>query len=559
MKPAARRRIARRIFWALGGPFSLLLLSQPRLVFGTPAPTGRATPDNGYYRDPANKHSDTATGVLRDAALPRGSCSQCHLQHETASPNDFALFTTNDNTLCSTCHSGTFQQAWPGSGIYDASGHGTSNSPYDPSTGAGSGRAAKLCVQCHNPHGNGSTSNGFYASLQDYLEENTCFSNNSSGTAGNGCHGSNATYRPAGSGNYATGVPNIYTSITTYASRHPLTLGDPSATRRHRSTESQVVNSGDFSGVNRHVECADCHNPHRAIYAWQDVAASYGAFHVSHASPGNAPGGPLRGAWGVQPTFGAAWTTPMAFTPQTFTGLPGEKESWVCYKCHSYFAYGPTPPAGQTDVAREFNTANLSHHPVEGTIALNNYTIATATNGGVETMEPPWQTGAVHKTMTCSDCHRSDTLTDPAGPHGSSVSGVLRAATGTTYATLNNAFCLQCHKQTVYQPAADPGATETGSRWDRQTTGSGNHSHYNHVVSRSKSCRNCHAGESLADGTGLGDVADDAPEAGSAHGTNLNPTFMSGVNIQTYTWPNGAAGSCDPECHASQGLPAAPK
>lgn len=54
--------------------------------------------------------------------------------------------------------------------------------------------------------------------------------------------------------------------------------------------------------------------------------------------------------------------------------------------------------------------------------------------------------------MTCSDCHESNQLTDPNGPHGSAASFVLKGPQTTWDETLvngvtmpANAFCSNCH------------------------------------------------------------------------------------------------------------------
>ncbi len=67
-----------------------------------------ASGEGGNYN--YSPHADSTYGVLRDSGFPRGDCSQCHTQHDGASPLDFCLFADNTNSLCytgSSCHSST--------------------------------------------------------------------------------------------------------------------------------------------------------------------------------------------------------------------------------------------------------------------------------------------------------------------------------------------------------------------------------------------------------------------------------------------------------------------
>jgi predicted CXXCH cytochrome family protein len=68
------------------------------------------------------RHGDPGTGVVRTPDWPRGDCAQCHVAHDGASPNAFALFAPNTNALCYTsgCHNLSSANAIFQS-IYDAS------------------------------------------------------------------------------------------------------------------------------------------------------------------------------------------------------------------------------------------------------------------------------------------------------------------------------------------------------------------------------------------------------------------------------------------------------
>lgn len=494
------------------GVIGLLLAAQP----------GASSPFYGK-----TKHASTSRGVHRLVAWPVGSCEQCHDQHGATATHDFALFADADNSTCLSggCHdgaytvpAGNYHYPWPGDvGSWSQSTHALSQTPYPPIDG----RPVSYCVQCHDPHGSGDMASGAYPSMTRLLEDKGCTSR--AGVNGGGCHGNDASYRP-------TDAKDLYT-VFTRPYRHDLGLGTKTHSWDWSETfpygkESRTTLSGDFGGARRHVECVDCHNPHTARSGL-------------HTAGENAAGPTLEGSWGVQPMFGLAWSIPAIFSVIDFGPTSG-KEYQLCLKCHSYYAYGTAPPASTTDQAREFNPANKSYHPVVGAIPTNSYTSPSSLNGFRETMEAPWNNGR-HDLMTCSDCHMSGAPGDPAGPHGSFVQGILPETAGEH----DNGFCLRCHKASVYAPTTDPGSAETGSRFDRQTTGSEDASHYFHVRDEGIGCRECHGGRQMASG-GL--------VRGSVHGTNLFTGFLNGTRITSYT-----PGSCTPACHGSEAYSAGPE
>lgn len=482
--------------------------------------------DSGAYK--SSKHADPQIGADRTPEEPRGNCSQCHVQHGGNTPNDFALFAPPDNGLCQSSNCHEYEYRWPPGNYYWSypgnvvewfnSAHGSSAGTFPP----GSNREVRLCTQCHNPHSRSDSTYGVYPSATEFLEESGCYSNG--GIIGQGCHGNNNSTRPIG-------AIDIYSQVLK-SSRHNV----ETAAKAHSSDwqvgypygrETRSANSGDFSGDRRHVECVDCHNPHKAVTG-------------THEPTTNQIGGPLLGAWGVEPLNGGPWSVPSSFNPVDFTSIAMSKEYQLCFKCHSYFAFGNTPPTGYSDMAREFNPANTSFHPIEDTIGTNSYTSQSEINGFQETMESPWADNGRHDLMTCTDCHSSENSADPKGPHGSNQPYILFASPEVT----DNAFCLKCHKATVYAPLADFEGQESGSRFDTQTTGSNEASHYYHVTVRGLGCRQCHGARQTAPPNSPQQRTPYPIEVGSMHGTNLSPGLLNGTNISAYM-----PGSCTPTCH----------
>lgn len=122
---------------------------------------------------------------------------------------------------------------------------------------------------------------------------------------------------------------------------------------------------------NRHVECTDCHNPHRVIRAQNGLPGALSAANTSDTVSGrntgggahkhtNAAGythsniisGVLRGSWGVEPDYGAKPSfhdVPIGYVVKR--GDPGAnnstlatasyvtREYQICLKCHSDYGY----------------------------------------------------------------------------------------------------------------------------------------------------------------------------------------------------------------------------
>lgn len=438
-------------------------------------------PDDGYVLSPGSCSGGS------------GATYKCHSQHYSQNdtppppgggPFDYMLVRQNNNTFCTNCHvdsdTGTTpdqpprEGSWTGLTDYDdpSSAHGNA-SVTNPDTGF----ALDLCLGCHDPHGRGTSSP--YDALTAGDEEAAC-------TA---CHDA--------SGPASTDIASQLTKLTDHL------MDSTTTTNRHSPDEAEGVPvSTDYDNSNRHAECPDCHNPHRAASG-------------NHSSPGNDAGNVIKYVSYIEVTN---WDTPSYVAHPSDDATPTPKEYQLCLKCHSSWAYGaspPNPPSGGTgtDQRAEFNTANASYHPVAGLISSNDYTIPTTADGCNCTMEPPWNPAGdcsttppcdteSHKLMTCTDCHASDTdETDPRGPHGSTNLFLLRASMvaediGDGYYT---PLCVKCHKYSVYVQGG------AGSRLDVD------HDRGQHMIygtAGNGGCRSCHGNH----------------ENGTFHGSN-------------YTWP----------------------
>lgn len=260
----------------------------------------------------------------------------------------------------------------------------------------------------------------------------------------------------------------------------PITASEQGITgESHSALDADLTETANNLGNQRHVECSDCHNPHRTGTQTHNHAVPHGNAVTSNS--------PLNGIWGIEPTF----TGPTAFpgTGQPIASIafhsaaPVSREYQVCMKCHSAYAYGDSPPdlktfsgggsyglnevTQSTDQAKEFNPNNASYHPViqaTGKNLSSRYIISTN-----PWLDPFTQVG--NQTMFCTDCHGANTppamsapsTGTPWGPHGSVNSFILKGQWDVADSPPNSSLlCFRCHNQSVYAGPGSSSARETG-------------------------------------------------------------------------------------------------
>ena len=351
------------------------------------------------------------------------SCHDPHRQNIDTVTGKFLVKSNARSAICTTCHNKT-GTGWS----WTSSEHSTSTKSYTAATtggvaglGAHTGYTTVIdngCEACHRSH----SAPQAQRLLKAVNQRDVCFQ----------CHGATPL----------SGTKNISAPFAkTY--RHP--LESSTTTIVHDDTEVRTSPT-NFSGARRHVVCADCHNPHGAG----------GNLHTEGgASTGViAANGMLSGVPGVVPPSVARGSSfPMPTAAQTGYGVTTSAtyEYQICFKCHSSYAYGNTPPAApsggnETDQFAEFNPNNLGYHPVMGAPHLRIPQVAAV-------LKDPWNTTTTSTRMWCSDCHWNNetvSATVPGGPHGS-TNPYLRRYTDSTWSTTaptlnsNNGLCANCH------------------------------------------------------------------------------------------------------------------
>jgi len=390
--------------------------------------------------------------------------------------------------------------------------------------------------------------------------------------------------------NASNEVPDIETDFTILNRHMPITTIDQPA-----SIEVHDISDADFSETrvglglgnptNRHVECTDCHNPHRVmkdrLFSGDSGDTSEGT-HEHASGHTNIASGVLRGSWGVEPNYGGSQFLDMPISYQVKEGDGGlnapagssgsavpyvTREYQVCLKCHSDYGYtddGNYPAGGRpvpgvsggttvgvnnlteyTNQAMEFqapagqqngNTGNRSWHPVID---------VTGRTAGVRNMSsnnnmflPPWGSGNIgNQTMYCSDCHGSDTAlqtvvpsgNNPWGPHGSSNDFILKGTwTASTGSGGNNdpGICFKCHNSRGYatqQHDNDDNGWESGFGGNAD---SNLHAFHRDQVNKNLRCSWCHVAipHGWKNKAFLVNLNDVGPEAGLSAGTEVSIT-----------------------------------
>ncbi|HLP78313.1 MAG TPA: cytochrome C, partial [Candidatus Paceibacterota bacterium] len=276
---------------------------------------------------------------------------------------------------------------------------------------------------------------------------------------------------------------NIQTEFSK-ASVHPVA----NTTGVHDPTEDSI-------NPTRHVECADCHNPHATKVQAATAPAASGA---------------LTGVKGVNAS--GAVVNPLA------------NEYELCFRCHAdSTARGTarvTRQVVQTNTRLEFQPSNLSYHPIE----------AVGKNSSVPSLISPWTASS---RMFCTDCHNNNQGpgaggTGPKGPHGSAYVPLLERrldlVDNQTESATIYALCYKCHSRTSI----------LGNASFKE--------HSKHVTGERAACTTCHDSHGVTSAT---------------HLINFNKTYVTPSSSGRLEFiDNGVnRGTCYLTCHGENHNP----
>ena len=360
---------------------------------------------------------------------------------------------------------------------------------------------SQLCLGCHQPNGWGQSSHALSTATWDGVGPDPWPRSNYTTVAANSCANCHQSHTAAQPEQLLSGIEE---AVCLNCHNGHVAQGDIAADLMKFSAHPVAFSSGlhvsgeDPFSMPRHVECADCHDPHEAQQG--------GAL---------APGvpGPLLGVSGINSTG----------THQ----LPINNGYELCYACHADTSPGTayvTRQVLQTNVRLEFDLGNPSFHPIEG----------AGTNNSVPSLIQPWDESSI---VACTDCHQSDSSPDaggtgPAGPHGSNISPLLLAnyntvdyvpETPTTYE-----LCYRCHSRASL--LADEGFRK----------------HNRHIQGEYTSCGTCHDPHGISASQAAGSMSS------HTHLINFDTNVVFPERRGSGLWfldEGFQTGTCNLDCH----------
>jgi hypothetical protein len=353
---------------------------------------------DGELRDPAAAGSPVANRVrgqakpklpLEDGQMQCSTCHDPHLKEQNPVANGVAkflrlnrfqvaapagaAFSENNDIFCLACHDKAGQtwalSAHANPSVADETLKATATAQREFPDNLPVWKAA--CLACHDTHS--------VEGSRRLLREGT--DSTASPKAGGGSAMEETCYQcHSASGESilqnVTSVPNIKDEFKlTY--RMPITsteqrsggeahdIGTGTGTRRGKDFYEDPKLLGKSGNLpNRHVECTDCHNPHRVVRKRQfnadPTTVDAAGTHNHAAGHTNIASGVLRGSHGVQPVYGSAAFGSPATSFQVKRGDGGvnastdvssawvTREYQVCLKCHSSYAYDKPPALGSS-------------------------------------------------------------------------------------------------------------------------------------------------------------------------------------------------------------------
>ncbi|MBF0341821.1 MAG: hypothetical protein HQL95_12800 [Magnetococcales bacterium] len=490
-----------------------------------------ATADGELRSPPFTSGTTLITGQRQAGVNPKPlipldenkvQCASCHDPHirdpnETASIKFLRLnrfqkanpsgenFSSDNDIICLACHN-KGHHAWA------TSAHANSTDASETyKSGTGSAAAKRefsdniavweaACLNCHDTH----TVPGARRLLREGTDstqspkrtgnpalEETCYQ----------CHTTSTESILNATGNSA---PDIKSDFTTTGNKHmPIKSSDQPAGREVHNIGARLSSNllTNWSGVpthagahfvedplllgkgdltNRHVECTDCHNPHRVtkntLYDGSGTAGQATHTHSDTTQHSNAASGVLRGISGVEPVYVGEnfLDLPSSFkllcgdsshSTDCSTDGPVTKEYQVCLKCHSNYAYNDG--GGYNDTGRPAITGTNG-------LSLNNFAVGDRyTNQSMEFQSPdnargekgvggiPEPTLTNHRSWHPVMKSTGRTLTERGGANSSIFLAPWNGSAGAFIGNLTM-YCTDCHGSATADGTAVP---DTGKPW----------------------------------------------------------------------------------------------
>lgn len=244
----------------------------------------------------------------------------------------------------------------------------------------------------------------------------------------------------------------------------------------------------------KHVECADCHNPHAVNGTQAEAPFVKGA---------------ITGVVGIDQNGNAV------------NAIQYEYE--LCFRCHSENPVtSPTTSRHieQGNTRLEFASTSVSFHPVE----------IKGKNNNVPGLVYPLTESSI---IYCTDCHASNGRGSTAGPHGSIYPQILKYQYEKKDNTPETAFayelCYSCHTRDQYN-------SDIGDNVQRKI-------HYRHVVTEKTPCNACHDPHGISNTQGN--------MVNNNHLINFDKSIVNARENGELNFQDGGyrSGQCNLSCH----------
>ena len=435
---------------------------RPAVPLEPTGPSGQAQLQCATCHDP-HLHDPSATAPIKFLRLQRFQVA----------PPIAGAFSQAGDIVCVACHD---KRGWAGSAHASPT---VADEPYRADAAALREFPNPVsvwqagCLNCHDPH----TVHGARRLAREGTDslitpkgggasaiEETCYQ----------CHSSNPAV-----GTASGLVPDIKSEFA--LPRHmPINNVDQQAGAEvHDVTDADLRESQTLLGrgapSNRHVECTDCHNPHRTmrneLFNGTGSSTQRTHQHAAGVPHTNIASGVLRGTWGVEPVFAAAsfLGLPLRYDVKSGDGGDGAstavtsshltREYQVCLRCHSDYGYndngnyplGGRPNLGDSGGGTASGTNNMSqftNQAMEFQAPLTHRGEVTAADSGAgagftsgnhrswhPVIDATGRTAAIRglssaallapfnaaigtQTMYCSDCHGGNTAANTVVPNG---------------------------------------------------------------------------------------------------------------------------------------------
>jgi predicted CXXCH cytochrome family protein len=367
-----------------------------------------------------------------------------------------------------------------------------------------SNQYSNLCVSCHDKNGWAISSHAVSHGLWNGLGANPWPNTDYRTVAENGCENCHSPHTAGGDERLLKFIFEEDNCLVCHNGNAAAKNVEREVTKPYRHSVEDRSGAHDAAedfvsgGIPKHVECEDCHNPHQA----NDDASPGGS-----VVPGANKGVRAIGAGG-QPVSSAQYIYE------------------ICFKCHADVNMVTTLPItrqiDQLNTRMEFNLANPSFHPV----------VSQGINPDVPSLLSPLTTQSI---ISCIDCHNTDNLNAPRGPHGSIYEYLLERDYNTKDFTQENprnyAMCYKCHNR------------------DSILRDQSFSKHRQHIVDQRAPCSACH------DPHGISDIQGNP--VNNSHLMNFDLTIVqaNGQGRLEFDSLGTFTGQCFLNCHGEEHSP----